>query len=266
MSDFITLACPSCGGQLKVASNATALVCEHCGNEHLVRRDAGSILLESYARCPRCGRNDQVQKVTSILSSHTQKITGTDRRVEVYVDQGKTRTRTVEVPITRTQITDLASRLSSPPRPSLQPEPRNSAGCGMVAIGVLFVATSIIVGIPGLLAFLYPGTDSATGPLEELLAQVATALFICVFPLVLVAGAGILLIYLGSKKRKTSEEDYQARLAEVRASNQSAEERWRRAMQRWKSLYYCYRDDCVFVPSEGTCAQLPQMQNYLYER
>lgn len=64
MSDFITLSCPNCGGKLEVSQNTLSLVCQHCGSEHLVRREAGSILLEEYARCPVCNRNDRCEKIT----------------------------------------------------------------------------------------------------------------------------------------------------------------------------------------------------------
>jgi predicted RNA-binding Zn-ribbon protein involved in translation (DUF1610 family) len=40
-SDFITLACPSCGGSLKITSNADRFACKYCSREHLVRRENG---------------------------------------------------------------------------------------------------------------------------------------------------------------------------------------------------------------------------------
>ncbi|HTX80108.1 MAG TPA: hypothetical protein VMC62_10585 [Longilinea sp.] len=36
MSELITLTCPSCGGKIKVTSNATRFVCEYCGTESVV--------------------------------------------------------------------------------------------------------------------------------------------------------------------------------------------------------------------------------------
>jgi predicted RNA-binding Zn-ribbon protein involved in translation (DUF1610 family) len=38
MSDFITFACPSCGGQLEVDKDSGRVVCGYCGNEHVIRR------------------------------------------------------------------------------------------------------------------------------------------------------------------------------------------------------------------------------------
>jgi len=44
-SDFVTLACPSCGGQLGITGDIRRFSCVHCGREHLVRRNEGSISL-----------------------------------------------------------------------------------------------------------------------------------------------------------------------------------------------------------------------------
>lgn len=41
MSDFISLACPSCGGNLRITSDADRFACKYCGREHLVRRQGG---------------------------------------------------------------------------------------------------------------------------------------------------------------------------------------------------------------------------------
>lgn len=72
MEELITLSCPSCGGELEVNANTSVLKCRYCGTEFLVRRDHGAVSLESYARCPKCGRNDRVEKVTAILRSQPE--------------------------------------------------------------------------------------------------------------------------------------------------------------------------------------------------
>ena len=64
INDFITINCPSCGGKLKILPNSETLVCNYCGAEHLVRRAVTGVTLETFARCPTCGRNDKSVKVT----------------------------------------------------------------------------------------------------------------------------------------------------------------------------------------------------------
>jgi hypothetical protein len=45
MSDFITLACPSCGGNLAVTPDSERFACPYCRREHLVRRSGGHVSL-----------------------------------------------------------------------------------------------------------------------------------------------------------------------------------------------------------------------------
>jgi predicted RNA-binding Zn-ribbon protein involved in translation (DUF1610 family) len=80
MPDLISLICPSCGGKLQVSTNATSLTCQHCGNEHLVKHEAGAITLEAYARCPQCDRNDKSEKVTEVIASQSQEISGSEQK------------------------------------------------------------------------------------------------------------------------------------------------------------------------------------------
>lgn len=44
-SDFITLSCPKCGGQLEITPDMDRFACKYCGNEHLVRRSEGRVSL-----------------------------------------------------------------------------------------------------------------------------------------------------------------------------------------------------------------------------
>ncbi len=45
MPDFVTLSCPTCGGQLQITEGIDRFACAHCGNEHLVKRGGGIIML-----------------------------------------------------------------------------------------------------------------------------------------------------------------------------------------------------------------------------
>jgi hypothetical protein len=39
---------------------------------------------------------------------------------------------------------------------------------------------------------------------------------------------------------------------------------WERAVQRWEQLYYCYRDDGVFLPAQPRFVPLNDMKSFLY--
>ena len=48
-ADFVTLACPSCGGKLQITKEIDRFACSYCGNEHLVRREGGLVFLAPIA-------------------------------------------------------------------------------------------------------------------------------------------------------------------------------------------------------------------------
>jgi hypothetical protein len=48
-----------------------------------------------------------------------------------------------------------------------------------------------------------------------------------------------------------------------KAINQKNRLLYENAVERWEELYYCYRDDSVFMPGEGTYAPGDRMEEYL---
>ena len=204
VSDFITLSCPNCAGKLSVAPESASLVCPSCGNEYLVRRDAGNVLLEGYARCPRCGRNDQVKAASAIVREQTVALDG------VVMHEG--------------QSTALATALAAPVAPLEEP-----ASC--------WVRLAVVLIIVGALA-MFLGLTSKTG---------------------ITTGLGIFFLLSGVIGVLPERH----RLANNRWA-QPEHPRWERAMTRWQSLYYCARDDCVFIPGENQAVPLAQMHDYLY--
>ena len=45
MTDFISLTCPTCGGDLQITTDIERFACAHCGKEHIVKRGGGIIAL-----------------------------------------------------------------------------------------------------------------------------------------------------------------------------------------------------------------------------
>ena len=270
MSDLITLTCPSCGGKLQVNPNATMLVCEHCGTEHMVHRDGDAITLESYARCPRCNRNDRAEKVSAILSSQTQNINSQDWRTEVTITpQGQRITRQVPISKVTKQMSELAKKLTPPEKPNPLPKPRllpypNKKSNALLLIGIILLVLSVILFAVILLAGMMEFFED-------------TGMFlICLAPSLLSTLAGIILTILGIVNHSRLKSNYQKSWSLVARRNrnttsqwQEASEqqisKWQKAMDRWDALYYCHRDDCVFIPEEGTYAQLTKMKEYLFE-
>ena len=45
--------------------------------------------------------------------------------------------------------------------------------------------------------------------------------------------------------------------------NASQQTKWENATERWNQLYYCHRDDVVFIPGEGTSSPVDDIKAYL---
>ncbi len=239
MSDFITMTCPACGGKLEVNPSQQLLTCQHCGTEHMIRHEADSVRLEAFARCPRCSRNDRVEKVSSILRNQVKEVSQTKEVLETYVDQkGKTITRKRLVPVNSTEVSILAQSLQTPAKPLLgsgSSKYSNLAGFLYVG-GALSVLASCAV--PAVILMETSSMQSA----DWFAAILGMG---CTFGVA--AGAAAPLIFLGmmvGKKDKAQKE-------EVQATQEEQTRLWQRAVERWQAAYYCHRDDCVFVPGEN---------------
>ena len=334
MNDYITLSCPSCGVKLEVVTNTSILLCQHCGTEHIVRRQGDAISLESFVRCPKCGRNDRVENVSSILKSHTQEIIRTEKRTETYIDKdGIRKTRTKEIPVTQTQVTGLARILKPPQKPFLQPKPeqlpkpnstpkpntlpkpelkskpiikkpftkKSISKVILIIISALIIIPSFVMSIVGITMTIgEPALDN----------------LLCASSFIIILVIGIVILVYGIRKKPLEksryeqwqqekdtvlndweednsriiknwqeeneqrlkewqienerrlqewEDKYQQKIEKWQKSNARIRESWEHAMDNWNNLYFCHRDDCVFVPGKGTYAPIEEYDKYLYE-
>lgn len=74
-SDFITLACPSCGGKLEITPSLERFACGHCGNEHIVRRTGGTVALE-----PVMEKLNQIHENINSMGSGISRITAVSEK------------------------------------------------------------------------------------------------------------------------------------------------------------------------------------------
>jgi hypothetical protein len=253
-SDLIPAVCPNCGGKLQVDPGADTLVCQFCGTEHLIRRNvSGAVTLEAFARCPLCKRNDQVEKISAILHKQTSQSDGFIPQQKIYTDsQGHTYSRTVNVPVQTVQASTLARRLVPPPPPPTKPTSRP------IVVLLIFAIILAVVGVCGFI-FAVMGYISSTSSYYQsgaLSSSVITAL-VCGFTPFLVSVGMFVLWYFLRKKD-------QERLRLEQSAINDAYQRWQQARARWEKLYYCGRDDIVFIPGEKTSATVADMIAYLY--
>lgn len=82
MKSFITLSCPSCGGQLKITDDIERFGCIYCGMEHIVKRGDGIISL-----APVIEKIDKVMQATTEIKIdlETQKLKEEIKGLNKYI-------------------------------------------------------------------------------------------------------------------------------------------------------------------------------------
>ncbi len=228
-----------------MSSDASSYVCNHCGNEHLLERDSDSILLEAFAKCPKCGRNDQVRRVSAIVKSQIQHLEGTTLTEKYYRNEdGQLHSTTESVPFTGKQSSELARQLSPPSKPE---KPRGLGcllwlGLGSAALLALFLAVNgLAIFSVGL---FNPDLEAWRFTLTSLGCMVTSAVVALSLP-----------FFLHRHKKAISE---------ATAKYEKDVSAWGAAMEKYRRSYYCSRDDIVFDPEEGTFCDPSQLTRYLY--
>lgn len=261
MENLVTLSCPSCGGTLEVSPNRSVLICRHCGNSHLIKRNEGEIYLESYACCPLCGRNDRAEKVSAILRRSRQTIHTTHR----ITNDSPTPTSATSQNIStnQTAVSDLAKHLMPPNKPHKTQEPRPET---LISDDRIFLFSTIYpsgVALFLILMFFYFFSSG--------IPSLSTSQFLYLIFFIEVAACGFLIHFFIQRSKDMKQENESIKYRNKQAIenwhaqkvNQRTE--WEKAIQRWNKLYYCNRDDCVFVPNEETWAPISMMNTYLYQ-
>lgn len=179
--------------------------------------------------CPKCGRADAVRKVSAIVAEGMR----TSETAGLGLGLGHHSLELMPFVGTSTSRSALAVRLAPPAKPGKPLGYRWTAAfmVGRLAmvlfVGVLLVATAL-VSLP---------------LLSEMYSQNRTLLLIPIAAIVLfVASAAWWLI------RSIIHDTHSTRFA--RGSYNDRMQAWRRAIDRWSNLYYCARDDGVFLPSQ----------------
>jgi hypothetical protein len=85
-------------------------------------------------------------------------------------------------------------------------------------------------------------------------------------PTLCVLGIGLaLLIWLGGKVRQRFNKDMGNYRDKKAIWDRDEMPRWQRAKERWEQLYFCMRDETVFIPAENKAVAAEDMVNYLYD-
>lgn len=207
--------------------------------------------------CPRCGMADRIQKVSAILSEGISR-TQTPGSAPIRL-QGQT----YWLPTQRqgSSITMLAQRLLPP---SFNTAPTTVTSPGPISSLVLTLM-SVTIGIP-VTGFLVSSLLSGSEPYLPGLStnEPWQVWLVLVFfgPLALVSGLSMLRDTL----RNWHSMDAKMKQTKIELSRrrQSAFSADMLAKARYDQLYYCHRDDIVFIPGQTQSVSPEGMHGLLY--
>jgi len=238
MNALLSLNCPNCGGRLGLNTVKMIYECEFCGNVYTTEGNQGQLFLERYNQCPLCKRNDQVKKLSAMFLKNPQMKKSFRHRV----------------------LLSMAPKLmKKPEEPRVTGEQKQGYGC--LIIGVLLLGASIYI----------------------LSALETSDVFMTV--LMGVIGLVLCLVWLMNFNQSKKEKEQRAeKLASYKASLDQYQQylqsdqaltsqrlaivyslQERIAQKRWASLYYCERDDIVYIPGEDSYSSIADINELLYK-
>lgn len=257
--------CGDCG----TANPLSNKYCGSCGLELVKLSKERESQLEypefSSNVCPQCQKFDLIQKVSAIVANATQQTLGTSTTVgqttidfaeELYSHNkylGKGNVSGTALSESSTFVSekaqsDLARKLSPPQKPS-EPELQH-IGFGHwyeehVGCWLTFILACIGCGIGGALS------DSTAWAVVGFIAGAALA--------------GLLSVMFEDFVFKDSREKAQKEFDLKIESFPQQLANWESAYRIWNQVYYCHRDDVVFMPGEQQCVEPNQIIRLCYE-
>jgi len=214
----------------------------------------------SQLTCPKCGRTDQVQKVTSVYSDNTKEWrethgSGDDQHTSFH------QARTL-----------LGEKLAPPIKPSGPLNPLYWYGLGAFILFVFSVAfCPIVITVPlalipifiSIIAF-FAGADSSLPTWVTYTGLGLGALAILIGIAVVVAViVGTIWAFRKIRSRYLKDAaNYQIAKNKVEAEDLP---RWQRGMNRWNNAYYCMRDETVFIAGENQAIPADKLKDYLFD-
>lgn len=220
--------CSNCGQEL----SPNAKFCSRCG----AKLQNGTMNERQYKKheqvsvdCPKCNLHDRIEKVTSIVKSHTRTREQTEWATGYYTDKnGKEQSYSYPRSYDVVEATDLAKRLT-PPEP---PQEKTFSSCLLILGGVL-----LFFSILTLVLAIEFGVNETNdwSRIGELI------------PVLIPLGMGILVFVA---KRKHDKNETKRVASEMLL--------WEDAIKKWNRLYYCYRDDIVFDSADMTNSCQPE--------
>jgi hypothetical protein len=207
--------------------------------------------------CPRCHSQDAVQKVSSIVAG------GTYETTYQVPAQGQLAGHTIYGTVTEhgTGQTELARQLSIP---RSQKEWEKLANDYATAVGKAFTQNH-----PAPKAGCFPQALQWVGGLCFFVGvygiTTASSVWMAVGVVVFWSLLGFGLYKLGQRLAPAARKEWELAIgtAKAQARMEANPQSNGRILSRYDRLYYCYRDDIVFVPDEDRCAPSSDMMQML---
>ncbi len=208
--------------------------------------------------CPKCKQTDQVQKVTSIHAANTKEWKETSTGIDSWGN-------TVTTEHLRQAHTSLGLKLKLPDKPAGPIHPGLWYGIGGLVVFILasilcplaLVPFSFIVPLAGAISFIPNISGLPAWAISAAVIGLPTLCFILI-------GLG-LLIWLGSKIKTRFEQDMKNYKDKKAVFDRDELPRWQHAKARWEQLYFCMRDETLFIPAENKAVKAEDMEKYLYD-
>ncbi len=227
--------CEGCGSSFEDSFQ----FCPHCGRVKEKKEPIEVVVSVkpqlSGIECPRCHHDDKVAKVTVLIHQGTHVITGKMPVTTTHYDSdGHQHSTTDWSEFSGTQKSDLALLLSPPQKPSH----------GWISIwNGSFIPIAIFIGLisisPIVMAFQQDKFIYGLGLFLLGLVMMAVAIGVWKF---------------NKTYRQKAKEALQPKM-----------DIWNHAMSRWEKLYYCSRDDCVYIPGENESASIHDMNELIHK-
>lgn len=207
--------------------------------------------------CPKCRQTDQIQKVTSTYGLNTKEwyetrtSTDSDGHTSSYQERHEAHTQ-------------LGLKLKMPAQPAQPTHPGLWYGIGVFVAFIIATALCPIALIP--LSFIIPllGASAFIPDISGIPTWVITTAVIGLPTLCVIALGVGLLVWLGIKVKQRFDRDMKNYKDKKVTWDRDEMPRWQAAKNRWDQLYYCMRDETVFIPSENKAVALDDMVKYLY--
>lgn len=208
--------------------------------------------------CPKCRQTDQIQKVTSLYGVNRKEWKESHTGIDSWGN-----TQSYEV--AKEAHTSLGLKLKPPPEPAGPTHPGLWYAIGGLVAVILASALCPFALVPfSLIIPLLTGSAF----LPEIAGIPAWLISVSVIglPILCFGALGIgSIFWLGAKVRKRFDHDMKNYNEKKAVFDRDALPRWRRAKERWEQLYYCMRDETVFIPAENKAIQADDMEKYLYD-